>query len=187
MKKIIVASGLIVTIICAVLISKFIPYKVRDRSIDIKNTVINQDIVFIRHYTNLAWGYQSNGSFIDKEGNVYKFDFSDLPRNISLEEKIQKFQEIRENEKPVSSDIISDDDLKYLYELLGRIDINAGFNKESVACDAGQYTLYGIRYKDDGSPELVMIYSYGDWINTPEDDNALKLCKYWTGCQISKR
>lgn len=179
-RKIILAVGLVMIVCCAVFGDKFLPFAVMDKSINIKDTVINQDIVLINHYTNWAWGYQSYGSFIDKDGNLYEFDFSDLPCDISAQEEIGKMLEIRENEKPVGN-FCNEKKLKYLYELLYKVDENAGFDEENVSCDAGQDTLYGVRYEEDGSSVLVKIYSDGDWIENPKDKNAQKLCKYYTG------
>ncbi len=172
-------------ICCGIFADKFLPFEVMDMSIDIEDTVINQDIVFISQYSNFAWGYQNYGSFIDKNGDLYKFDFSDLPYDISVEEKIEKMLEIKETENPTTN-FCNEEELKYLYELLYMVNINEGFYEENVSCDAGQSTLYGVRYKDDSSFELIQIYSDGDDIRKPKDKNAEKLYKYYTGIGIRK-
>ncbi|HOF68491.1 MAG TPA: membrane lipoprotein lipid attachment site-containing protein [Ruminococcus sp.] len=150
-----------------------------DSNIDIENTVINQDIVFINMYKNWSEGYQCNGSLIDKNGYAYSFDFSDKPEDISNEEMVAEMKNIvNSEEKP--SQMFSDKSLKYLYEILYRIDPNSGFKSKNEMFDYGQKTLYGVRYKDDGSLELVKIYSYGDWIEDPKDGYSQKLYEYYT-------
>ncbi len=154
-----------------------------ENNIDVENIEINQDIVFINQYSNYAWGYQCYGSFIDKNGNAYKFDFSD--DKISDDEKLEKMAEIMKTENPASN-IFDGQSMKYMYSLLYKIDKNAGFDEESVACDAGQNTLYGVVYNEDSSAEFIQIYSNGDWEIKPLDPNAKKLCDYYQSA-INKR
>lgn len=150
-----------------------------DKSIDIENIEINQDIVFIYQYTNWAWEYQNYGSFIDKNGKSYKFDFSEEPEDMSYEEMLDNMTEIMENDNTSTGYYFNNEDMKYLYALLYKVDENSGFDEECVACDAGQRTLYGVRYNKDGSAEKIQIYSDGDWLRKPNDKNAQKLYNYY--------
>ncbi|MDO5559738.1 MAG: hypothetical protein Q4F95_09085 [Oscillospiraceae bacterium] len=147
-----------------------------DSTIDNNITQIDQDIVFIKSYSNWASGYQYNGSFVDKNGNVYEFDFSDKDENITCEQLLDEMTNIMNS----TTDKVSKFgayEMNYMYELLQKVDENAEFTEKSEACDYGQVSLYGIRYDSDGKPYKVLINSYGDVRREPLDKDAQKLSK----------
>jgi len=135
------------------------------------------EILLVFRYTNGAEGYADNGHFIDTNGDAYGFYFSQYGysayRNNGME-LYDKLMLIRENTEPKVN--IGSDAVQYIYKLGEQIDPNAGFEKESMACDMGQYTLY---YYDADTGEMVECGAYGDVDETPEDFYAGQLWDYF--------
>lgn len=128
-------------------------------------------IVVINSYRNFAWGHQHYGSFIDFEGNEYTFDFSE-DYITSEEEFIQKLNEYYTElaDKPVKR--YGDKERILRIALLAdAVDEDAVIVSEHNAYDAGQQTLYIL----NDEQKLVKISSYGDFIETNTDENALQI------------
>ncbi len=139
------------------------------------NIEITQDIILSNIYSNYAYGYQCYATVIDKEGCVYRFDFSDTSQNWEDDRLLDEMQKmVKTAKKPQAT--FSQEDINTLYELLYKVDKNNEFESKFQMCDAGQSTLYGIRY-DSGSAELIKIYSCGDVLDIPKDDNAKQIYK----------
>lgn len=150
-----------------------------ENSIHTKNITINQDILFIINYTNWADEYQCDGSFIDKNGYVYNYDFADESSEEFDENLLLSFIEETYPLEKFTTQILTQEQIKYLYALLYKINANEKFTETSVGCDMGQLTLYGVRYNANDSAELIKIYSEGDWIEEPQDLYAQRLYKYY--------
>lgn len=132
-------------------------------------------VVFVYVYQNWAWGYQCAGSFVDLNGDVYSFDFSDRdpmkdPEPMDDKDLIEELIKIRDTEEPVRQ--VDADEIEACYRKIDDIDISAEVSSESVACDAGQHTLYIA----DGY-ELIMLSSDGDYQKIKEDKTAKKLAR----------
>lgn len=133
-------------------------------------------IVFVERYQNWAWGYQCNGFFIDCRGNVYEFDYSDRKQSTSREEFQQALWDTYCNTRPVRRKICSSRKLfQILQEDVYKIDRKASYSRKSVACDAGQRTLFVC----DADSELIELRSIGDVEEELQDATAEKLCNYY--------
>lgn len=154
------------------------PIVTTDGSVDISDTDIEQDIVFFEEYKNWAAGYQCRVTAVDRYGNEYDYDFSDEPEDMPDLEKLDKMKELV-SKNDSKNNLYSQDEMKYLYELLQKVDKNAGFDEEGAMCDYGQRSLYGVRYDDNGSCDLVLLESYGDWMSQPKDKNAKMIYEYF--------
>lgn len=132
-------------------------------------------IVFVDRYQNLAWGYQCNGYFIDCWGNVYAFDYSDRG-GMSEEEFQQALWETYCDTEPVRQEVCDSEKMfNILLEDVYKIDRDAEISSQSVACDAGQRTLYVC----DCDFEMIKLCSTGDVEEKLQDRTARKLCKYY--------
>ncbi len=130
-------------------------------------------VVLVREYRNGAWGYQHSGDFVDINGNVYPFDFSDDDREIrSNDELMSRLMEIYEEGTPDSS-VCSEytDKLEEITELADKADTRAKLTCEFAAYDAGQYTLYAV----NSDFRLVEISSSGGLEILSTDPNALEI------------
>ncbi len=125
-------------------------------------------IVLISRYSNCAWGYQDNGKFITLDGRVYNFDFGD---NIGSYKKdpstdfIGALEDIRDSEGPASN--VDADVVAQCLSYAMQVDPEAEFTRESVACDAGQHSVYCVR-----NGEMIQLSTYGDNSGELCDDYA---------------
>lgn len=144
------------------------------------NVKLPDGIVLISRYTNEAWGHDDRGSFIDGGGNVYDFDFSsgiygdEDEIDIDIEEFIYRLEQIRQTQTPQSS--VDIDLLTKCYEYISKVDWSAQVIEESVACDAGQTTLY---YFDGDSGNMKLLSSNGDIEKYLDDDAAKQAVKLY--------
>ena len=134
------------------------------------------NIVIVNSYRNWAWGYQHSGTFIDLEGKVYEFDFSDeeIKNN---DDFVARLEDYYHSVDLSYSQKVSDPDL--IFEIAALSDLispNAEIIKEHTAHDAGQDTIYVLNSDND----LIKLYSHGDYSETNTDEYAVKaadLCK----------
>lgn len=137
-----------------------------------KNTkeIPKKGIVLVWQYVNGAWGYENKGTFVDINGNVYTFDFSDYI-DISQEETVQRLLEIYEKDKPTMS--VDKEIVKECYLKIPDINTEAELKKEYAGCvDMGQQTLYAMTYNQD---TLVKLCSEGDYEVKRNDKNAQEI------------
>lgn len=127
-------------------------------------------IVLINDYQNNAWGYQHNGVIIDNSGKSYYYDLSDKPQDITFKEEMACFEKTM-SESDSESTGLDENDILDIQDQLSQIDETAGFTCNSIMADAGQTTLYAIKYTDN-EPSKITIYSYGDTEQIPLDKHA---------------
>ena len=132
------------------------------------------EIIMMYRYQNWAEGYQDSGAFVDADGRAYEFDFANGEsydfEPLQGDDLIAAFREIQKKSEPglvVDKKIIDE-----IIELIPQVNKNAPMTKESVACDAGQHTIYIFR---DG--EQIELASYGDYERELQDDAAKKIVK----------
>lgn len=137
--------------------------------------VPSDEILLIRHYMNFAGDFQHDGIFIDSEGGVYSFDFSENSNNYkpfsSTVDFINTLHIIRASEEPIAT--LNDSLLKELYWYVSNININSEFTKTHRACDAGSDS---IDIYDRGAQTLITCYETGDYDGKLQDKYAKKLC-----------
>lgn len=135
------------------------------------------DIVLVSNYRNWAEGFECYGSFIDFEGNIYKFDFSDRNwMDISSDEDL-----MCELEKGHFNHLFGDpagtfEDIDLLWDiaiLADQISENAVITKEHKGYDMGQDVLYAV----SGEHRLIEINSFGDYDRVNTDENAEKIAE----------
>lgn len=135
------------------------------------------DIVLVSNYRNWAEGFECYGSFIDYEGNIYKFDFSDRNwMDISSDEDL-----MCELEKGHFNHLFGDpagtfEDIDLLWDiaiLADQISENAVITKEHKGYDMGQDVLYAV----SGEHRLIEINSFGDYDRVNTDENAEKIAE----------
>lgn len=140
-------------------------------------------IIFIDAYSNYAWGYADDGIFIDTNGDVWSYDFSqyyyphydeDKEDVVEHLDRDDLFRIIQKYTEPIAK--IDIDILKEAYALGLKVDPDAEFKQKSMACDMGQYTLY---FVNPETGEDVKIYSQGDTDFIPKDRYAKKLKKFY--------
>ncbi|MBQ9609535.1 MAG: hypothetical protein IJV15_08855 [Lachnospiraceae bacterium] len=142
------------------------------------------DIILISDYSNYAEGYQERGWFIDGNGNVYDYDFTDgyMPEYYSQNEGYEfkeKLRLIKEKAKPTGTCDISA--ISKIYTEGISIDPDAEYLNEFAANDAGQNCLY---FHDSENDELVLISASGDTDITPTDKHAKSASQYVNNLSI---
>lgn len=140
--------------------------------------VPSDEILLIDQRKNYAWDFQHDGIFIDSEGGVYSFDFSENSDNYkefsSHADFINALHIIRANEEPFAN--LNDSLIQELYWYVSNIDINSEFTETSRACDAGSDTI-DIYHK--GTQALITCYETGDYNGKLQDKYAKKLCSFY--------
>ena len=131
------------------------------------------EILLVNQYKNFAWGYQDSGYFIDTNGNVYGFSFSEISNSIGIGELHEHLMLIRDNVEPKAN--IGMNAVRKLYTLGEGIDPEAEMDRQHMAYDAGQRTLY---YYDADTGEMVKCISQGDYDELPKDPKARELAAY---------
>ena len=141
---------------------------------------IEQEYLFEFSHINFAWGFQMSGMYIDKQGNVYKYNHSHSPW------------------KPSSDTLLTANDLQEKYahkkELLTRIDTSvlnkmykiinpAGdgkilqSQKKCFDMGSGTYTAYLFDSKT-GQYTPVLLYQFGDRPQKNVSDEAKGLYEW---------
>ena len=138
------------------------------------------DIIFISDYTNYAEGFMCKGFFIDEYGYVYRYNLSnhDFTYDMNTYDYANTneaflaalYNEIYYKQAPYA--VVDEDYMEQLSDVMNEVNVNAKWTEESVACDAGQHTLYAL----EGS-ELIAIQSLGDWDGYLNDDSAKELAE----------
>ena len=135
------------------------------------------DIVLVSNYRNWAEGFECYGSFIDFEGNIYKYDFSDRNwMDISSDEDL-----MCELEKGHFNHLFGDptgtfEDIDLLWDiaiLTDQISENAVITKEHKGYDMGQQGIYAV----SGEHRLIEINSFGDFDCVNTDENAKRIAE----------
>lgn len=135
------------------------------------------DIVLVSNYRNWAEGFQCYGSFIDFEGNIYKFDFSDRSwMDISSDEDLMCELENGHFNHLFGDPAGTFEDIDLLWDiaiLADQISENAVITKEHKGYDMGQKVLYAV----SGEHRLIEINSFGDFDCVNTDENAKRIAE----------
>lgn len=130
-------------------------------------------IVFIDCYTAEN---QFSGSFIDSNGHLYEFDYSDRD-DITTDNLFDAIWETYCYSEPVCTEICSSDELSDIMFDVIFIDKNAEMSAETDSSISWQQTLYTVDI--DSYFELIELRSTGSCSQELQDDTAKKLCKYY--------
>lgn len=141
-----------------------------------RSSKINQKIVFINTNINWAWGYQNYGYYIDGNGNMIKFDLSKEDKKYADILNLLEYLEKQNN--PTISKTIDSYEMNKYYNYLYKINPNTKLIRRSTGADRGANTLYGVTYTSNGNPNIITIYSSGDWEVINPDPYAIKI-KNW--------
>ena len=118
------------------------------------------------------------GCFMDKDGGVYYFDFSEedgtcYPEYDDVEVFYRSLERIRKTEEPEK--VVDEAIVKQILELRNEVDMSADYyGIVSAACDAGvsRQLLY-----DPKTREFVCLQESGDDEVLLDDENAVKIIK----------
>ena len=126
-------------------------------------------------WSNMAWGYQDRGYFIDTDGCVYEFNFSESPvgmidgQNIEF---VDRLKAIREDSE--SKAVFNEDFVKQISALGANLSADDEFNKISMRRDYGQRTLY---FFQPETKELLKCKSIGDYDYLPMNESAARIAE----------
>ncbi len=139
-------------------------------------TLPDNEIIFLNHYTNGAWGRHCSGSYIRSDGRVYSYDFStqgyDYSRGMDLMDRLALWEKHFE---PVGQ--VDREFLEELYDYGMRIDPDAEMDLDpETACDAGEDELI---FRNPETGTEIICYEWGDTTGTLDDPYAHKLVKLW--------
>ena len=134
--------------------------------------LMDTEIAVIFRNTNFAWGVYDNGTFIDREGYIYKFDFAggddygvEIP---SEDELIAALEKVREKTEPYGR--VNKDTLDRMIRLGTLISKDAEVKTSPIySNDAGQGTFYIV------TDRLIMLATSGDSNRYLDDKTALRL------------
>ncbi|MDE5945935.1 MAG: hypothetical protein K2G63_01310, partial [Oscillospiraceae bacterium] len=138
----------------------------------------DNEIILISRYINHAWGYDNDGIFIDSDGGVYSFDFSQEINNYNHNETdetfLNKLQTIRTYTEPFVT--LNANILNELYSYSSGINPDAELNSKHEAYDAGENQLM---ICDTDTHKLVLCHEKGDYSGTLKDTYAKKLLLFY--------
>jgi hypothetical protein len=143
-------------------------------------TPIKQKFLFEVTYVNHAWGFQLRGIYIDKPGQVYKYDHShevwrpSNPNFYTEEELLRKFESNKEFVKAVDSQTL----LK-MYNLI-RTAKQGTFSEPVQRCNDAGTTAY-IAYLFDSKANTykpLLLYQVGDWARKNLSESAKVLYEW---------
>ena len=131
------------------------------------NNTIDSPILFVRYYTNYAWGFSYSGWYVDIEGQIYETDENSYLRLeclkhdsiISAEMMVELLQSSDKTTRKLSQPILSE--MKRLI-----IPASLGHLTEPVSgCrDFGTICYFTfIRDQDNNSYRSILLYQAGDW------------------------
>lgn len=132
--------------------------------------IMPNSIAYINLRTNYAWEQQITGFYINRQGEVFDFDFSKLNYDPNVDFNSWLLDAIcdhSERSKPTRSVDVDKINTALGYAL--KIDPNAKATTKSEMCDYGQRTQFAVV-----NGNLVMLCSEGDVDKTVEDVNAKK-------------
>ncbi len=139
----------------------------------------DDDIVFIRVYSGGGMTYRYYGTFYDKQGNEYRFDFTDHFHYLTDDELLDRIRKIYHTASCTDNHKLDEEEMTYINSLIYKIDPENEFDENHEMCDFGEIEFYGVKHNDDHTDELVKVYSFGDTRYTPKDINAAEIYRYY--------
>lgn len=132
------------------------------------------EIVFIKSYSNFAWGHQEDGCIVTADGRVFDYDFSyeaypEVEGYVppTFEEKLAEVVAGGASTGTVDHDLLAE-----CIDLSAQVDPNAEMTRENAACDAGETGIYAVI-----GGERVLLAASGDNLCELQDDNAKKIVR----------
>lgn len=134
------------------------------------------EILIISQYINFAEGYQDEGMFIDSNGGVYFYSFSQPTYNLNdfaEEDYMAKLKVIQKYTEPAC--VLNEKTISRAKKLCSKIDKSESYETECTgSCDIGSYILY---VQKEG--ELISCRESGDWEGTLKSASAKKLMNFY--------
>lgn len=167
-------------IILLILIMGWCGYYYHATANDLKDlSEIEQKVLFVYIDVNTAYVETYEGYYIDNEGNVFSFDLAHLDKN--EEEKLYKlgypsYLATMDNSKLFAT-VDKKKLLKYYNKLL-KVNEDAKIKSKCGGDDMGTESFYGVLPHEDGSLNMVRLYSKGDTDSYNTDRNAKKIAKW---------
>jgi hypothetical protein len=136
-----------------------------------------QLIIFQYHYSNYAWGVQSFGWFIDREGKVKSYN---LPVKWNIPDSLGFItSEALEENYSLASQLVYEvrsNELENKFQAVIKLDNNSLSEESPKAFDAGIASFYCYLWRPEKSMyERVLLASTGDWEQYNTDPEAKKV------------
>jgi hypothetical protein len=131
-----------------------------------------QKVIFEDVYTNMAWGYQKQATYILGDGRVYTYNYSKNPEKLEDLSEESVIEYLKGTEPAC---VMSKTYLMKLYSYAEQINPDAAYTTQHEMYDYGQRTLYF--YAEDGTK--VKCSCYGDVRYIYDDDYAKKVEELW--------
>lgn len=129
-----------------------------------------EDIIFVKQYKNWAEGFQNECYFVNAKGEIFWAYLWDEDEKYSQIEELLIYLNTYKETEPVG--VIDKEQVEKYYQMYIDADKYAKIEEIPTANDAGQDTIYGIGYKEDGKSHVQTMYSWGDYEKINEDENA---------------
>lgn len=134
---------------------------------------LDDQIVFIKQYSNWAEGYQYSATYVTANGNEYSYSYYG-----GYETEPYTLEDVLNFPKDEVEKTLSQEEMKRLVTLLENTgDIQ--FVKEDYACDFGQYSVYGVKYDEQDNAQFILLGTFGDIHEIPKDKSARKICNFF--------
>jgi len=135
---------------------------------------MDQEYLFEYSYINFAWGLQMSGMYIDKDGNVYKYNHSHSPWKPSSQEVLteqdlqEKFSHKHEHIKSIDKSVLNRMHALIMSASEGKLSerVNKCFDFGNGSFSAFLYDVKSKQYTN------VLLYQYGDWAKKNLSDEA---------------
>ena len=99
---------------------------------DIENTINEYEHpILVKEYSNNAWGYKFETTFVTNKGNVFSWSNTDADKSVDYDEIMKS--------KPIKT--ITNDEIRYLITLISGLK-QENLVTEHVAMDAGNTRIY---------------------------------------------
>lgn len=138
-------------------------------------------IILVDMYSNYAWEPVNRGKYLDNNGYIYEFDFSDINVFDSDFDFTSSLYDHYENNAPVGS--IDEETLRSVIDCTFDI-YPQEFEKEVMMFDAGQNSILIIDWTNSDLA-LFEISTEGDWTGQIDNEKVDEIIGLWNGAEIS--
>lgn len=140
-------------------------------------------IILVDMHSNYAWEPVNCGKYLDSNGYIYEFDFSDINVFDADFNFTSYLYEHYENNAPVGS--VDEETLTSVIDCTFDI-FPQEFEKECTANDAGQYSILIIDWTNSDLA-LFEIPTEGDWTGQIDNEKVDEIIRLWNEVKISEK
>lgn len=153
--------------------------------------LMSQKIAFICHYSNYSEGVQQRGFYIEPKGKKVEYDISEIVSDFwkdpGTRNQICGFPDIykivlklAESSQEAGEECLSDKEVSKCYRLLMEMGDDYEIEEQWTACDAGDWSWYGVIDDGENEPKFILLSSEGDIERVNSNKKAQKILNILT-------